>query len=353
MKKECISPHDEWERRTPIRREFPPNFNPDRYLSEIKEEATKHEGEFVLVISRHWQKTSFDMPEERTHYMVEQEIKLGTITAPFIEAEGGMGYLHIATPKFAELSNRLWGKDIVEVKKGPIEDFWVLKHFINMPLDGKSVYQAGIDAKNPGVALEIIVGDEKVRQWFEGEVNRDVDEHMLKIKNEKLREECIRNHRYLQPFSDFIRLADKIGRPVTDVPKDIEEYIEGQKLRVVSKLLELAEAEDKILKRLADIKGVKYVPLGNGINFADIDEQGSDDLEDLKILRSIQPNEDLKRLQAKAKRCLEVAFGWGMHENDWKIEKEEKPGVTTTIDVKRLIHGLCQYHEIPIPQEND
>lgn len=331
---------------------IPPDFDPEKRLVELTNDMGKYQSEFVLVVTRNWHTISCGLKPEL--YTIDEMAYLGIITPPFILDKDFD--IEIETPKHAVIDfdiNRIHLEP--KLASGSIQGWGIFKYELELPLERKTQEEGAILAfKEPGLALQIKVGDEAVRNWFEEKTREHLPEgtESLEEQNPELFREIYSNYIRIEALTAFSRAADMLGRPLVEEPKEVTEFIEKQKLTIVGELLALKQKEDKILAKLAEIQGMKAPKLGDGIHFADVDKTTAQDYQDLKIIKSIKPTEELNSVRRQIESTLEKAFELKLHHTDWEISQELQSGVTQKINVKRFIHSLCQFYEIPIPQES-
>jgi len=286
-------------------------FNSPKQWAEIKTQMEEHQGEFVLVIERRWDRHIAGGPDEH--------LRLGIVAEPCISQREGDVDLEVITP----LQSTVLPFGQVKVDEGPIRG--ILGTLLNCPLEKREgdFFSLG----DPGVRLEVVVGDEAV---------------MSRIKREE------------RAVANFAKMTRGIGRPLEDMEdfsQEMVELLEGSKRNLVENILGLVSTEREISNELRKIQGGKDVHLGNGLDFVGLDQQAEADFEDGKKIRSIKPTEDLTVIRRRIRGKLVEAFDLGLHLTDLKLEKEERPGLKTEVDVRVLISNLCQSHGVPIPQD--
>lgn len=103
----------------------------------------------------------------------------------------------------------------------------------------------------------------------------------------------------------------------------------------------------KLQQSLAEIEGSKLPRFSFGFE-SSYEREVAQDEEDINFLKSIPVNEERRIIQAKLEAAISDAFNLNMHQGEIKIVRQPRPGLTVTIEVARLIQGICEYYEIPL-----
>lgn len=145
----------------------------------LKKEMQIHDGEFVLMVVRHWEKLAFDIPEEQTPYSLDKDYYLGLISSPFIQIENSQ--IGIGTIQHVHFDEK---RPELEVTIGEgILNPWKAWDY-DLDRDSLAYPQSHPFEKNSKL-VEIIVGDQNVADWVTSEVKVGrVPDELLRLMDE-------------------------------------------------------------------------------------------------------------------------------------------------------------------------
>lgn len=141
-------------------------------------------------------------------------------------------------------------------------------------------------------------------------------------------------------------VAKQLGRELKSLPPESEKALLERKRKIFSNLQEAVEKERNLRKKLEGIKNIKAPKAGDGIHFADIDRNTEDEIEDLKIIKSIPLNNEHKEILGKIERYIGEALDFGIHKTPWIIKKDLEPG-KVEINVPQTVMNYCEYYDFP------
>lgn len=293
----------------------------------LQKESKEHLGEIVLVVNRQWEPSSYDTPASRTQYHLETEYKFAILNSPIkIEEGSNDAKIKIETENFLSVPDRYTVKPVWE-REGNILDYH--ESAIGYLSEKESPYSW---SRKPEKILEVVIGDAKASDWIEKEVRRDWEDS-LNLQN-------------LLKFRKAFRLLGK----------DLRFSEEGE--RIAQKELNLARAENlKSIYKLLSVEKMLERDIDRifgAISSGGVLREGAavtlvENEDDAKVV-SFGKRQRLEETRRRFQDVLNRSFDLGMHENEMLIENEIMPGHKEVIDVKRLVRGLCEKYEIPLPQ---
>lgn len=287
-------------------------------VSQIKVEMEAHQGEFFLSVEREWHFpgcTGFGYRPKEEDYRIQETVFMGLCTEPYLTVRDSDLELH--TPYY------VWPYPMGIYKKDKKEGSIIRYSFeLERPLPKKREKWGLEVRREPGLALEIFVGDKEVFSWF--------------LTHYKGKDMLV-----------YPRMAAMLGRSLLELPAPIQEVIHQRKQEILENLLSLV-GEDK--KLAAQIKRIYQVPEKGGVLY----EGGAltlvEDADDAFFVTWGQ-REELVMVRERAKRILTKAIELGMHKGEEVLRREIRPGQTVEIDIAKFIRGFCEYYEVPIPHD--
>ncbi|MDO8638210.1 MAG: hypothetical protein Q7R43_01450 [Candidatus Daviesbacteria bacterium] len=298
---------------------------PSLQVEETKQKMSSFLGEAVLVISRIWEQSGWDMPVYMIPYSFQERLFLGIITPPFLNEDNNYG-LKILTPQHA-ISKVWWRRDKISTETGPINDWRIYSYLLNKKLGpprskGESFgcFPRG-ERKNKDedkLALEIIAGDQEVTSWFvyDAQYGRmdDYEKEYLKNVEKRTTSEKV-NSEYIQHIKEtnlnlnvligYQKMRAALGLTAVVLPVDLEEKIN---LQISKSKLEAVENIEKL----------------------------------------IMEGKMLQDGQGGLRKAVEEAMKLGLHLKPWVIAREIVPGKKVEIDVPVFINNLAQHFEISL-----
>ncbi|MBM3205823.1 hypothetical protein FJZ41_03195 [Candidatus Shapirobacteria bacterium] len=301
---------------------------------DLKEELSQHQGEFVLLKKiEHRAHGHIDFEfNPKPHpelYHWEETASLGVISNKIpLDLDIKSGQIILAPEKHCVINKHQDRKSFLKndslsfvyyetAKLGQsIESFYA-----NDRPFFPSIYPTEEKINSQGVkdlAMEILVGDKKVFNYFKNRALLDL--YPLALK--------------------------QLGRELKKLPPESEKALLERKTNIFTHLQEAVEKERSLRKKLEEIKDVKAPKIGDGIHFTDIDEDIEKDIEDMKIIGSIPLSNKHEEILHKIERHLEEALDLEMHQTPWVIKKELDPG-KVEFNVPQIIMNYCEYYDFP------
>ena len=206
-------------------------------LGQIEKGMKEHEGELVLMVNRHWEQYSFDMPEEMTHYGLDVNYSLGIVTPPYLNVGDT---LEVCTEGHVDTTNRQL-PSVDKKEKGSIHHWNAYPH----DLDRLSVKEDRYPCpQQPSKLLEIVVGDQAVSEWLDQELFAGV---------------------IPDNWREFAARDDKFSPIYTEMAKrsfDLDLFLAFQKMaRAFGKELQLPEITTRIKDEV--LQGARTKTLGS------------------------------------------------------------------------------------------
>ncbi|MDP3955061.1 MAG: hypothetical protein Q8Q15_01725 [bacterium] len=338
---------------------LPPEIR-ERRIQELREQMKNQEGEFVLVVTRSWETHGIG-PVSRTFQTfqyVEECWHLGIITPPLLTRKGFNLIIH--TPKYALSIQEGGYEEKIKTRGGSISKYSKTNDDrLEAPL--KPDKKRPPNSPTPGLALEIIIGDEAVTAWFENLVETRMSQRYgqdflkdLEEKGPNYYEEFKSRFSNIKDLVTFREMQKALGREIPlseEESQKIDAEMNKRKVAALNELERLVRQERELLIKLAQIHKIKLPRITFGLDDHIYEEQVSQDEQDLRAIRSIPVNEEVGRIRGRIKEALEKAIKLEMHSDSWVFTRESTPGKTINIDVPRFIRGLCEYYEIKIPKK--
>lgn len=297
-------------------------------LSELKEKLQQHNGEFVLVITRRWERA---VMAGRPGSRMETEIYLGVIKEPFLDL--GLG-LSISTDKYVVTDLYYREHPRVYERSMPISSYWLGRPVGEMPVKDEDIgcFPRGRgrweEEREKEPAIEILTGDRVVSEWF------------TELGTAGL------------PF--FVKLQSLLVRTIplpTNLQTQVDGELKNQKLGILQKIDELIKAERIWLEKLAEIDKTRLPRISFPLDDSSYERTVREDEEDLKRIKGAPIRDEIKKTKTGIQHTIQQAIEMGMHKEPWIIVNEPTPGKKTEIDVPKLIRGYAEYYEVPIPQD--
>jgi len=324
---------------------LPPQERQNR-IQALKKEMRKHEGEFVLMVVRYWERLGRDMPEGQTPYGLDEVYCLGIIAPPYLQVENQE---IIVGMKEHVMFNPHRSYSGIKRNEGPPRFFLLgtawetdLGRFSHLEPDGLTHNKE---------LLEIIVGDQNVATWVEKEAAEGrIPSHLLELKEKspeffnKVKERQFDTNL----INIFQRMHMALGKELL-LSEETTQKLNGElnkiKVNVLTAIDELLQQEDQLKGRIRNIfdfvkKGGGILPVDGGITVVEDEDDAKVATWDLQ-----EKSAEIRRnIKSKLGRALEL----GMHETERTIEVEIRPGHKEVLDVRRFIRGLCENYEIPL-----
>ncbi len=304
-------------------------------LSELKKNLQRHNGEFVLVITKEWERA---IMAGRSGSLMKTTFYIGIIKEPFLEMYSGVGSnfgisteKHVVTDSYYREHPSVYEGSI---KSWDISSYWLGRPIGEMPIKHEEVgcFPSGRrhweEEREKEPKLEIFVGDEAVSNWF--------------IKGNGL--------------LFFHKLQSLLGRTISLPQKfqnKVDTEIQNQKLVILQEIDKLTKIEKIWAGKLAELGEIKLPRISFPLDDASYERTVREDEEDIRRIRSAPIKDEIKKTKASIQHAIQQAIELEMHKDPWVIVEEQTPGKKTEIDVPKLIRGYAKYYEIPIPQETD
>lgn len=295
-------------------------------LSELKEKLQQHNGEFVMAITRRWERA---VMAGRPGSRMETEIYLGVIKEPFLDLGIGLG---ISTDKYVVTGLYYREHPRVYERSIPISSYWLGRPVGEMPVKDEDIgcFPRGRgrweEERENEPAIEILTGDKTVSDWF--------------IKRNDL--------------LFFHKLQVLLGRTISLPPKlqdKVDTEIQNQKLGILQEIEQLIKVEKIWLGKLIEMGEIKLPRVSFPLDDASYERTVREDEEDLRRIRSAPIKDEITKTKASIQHTIQQAIETGMHKEPWVIIEEPTPGKKTEIDVPTLIRGWAEYYEVSIPKE--
>lgn len=320
----------------------------------LTREMQDHPGELVLMVVRHWEPYGFDMPEDETPYGLDTDYYLGVVQESYLEVgDANFSPIKITTNQHVTFDER---RPHLGIKRGdgPMTNFraWAINLDRKAELGVDNDLESGADRK----LLEIVVSDRAVGEWIERQATEGRMSRWTLRQRERdpqLFEAEKRKNLDVDLLVSFQRMHRMLGKELVfseEAAGLVEEGLSKKRVEILERLLRLTSDNLVLTRRRAEIKGLKLPRVGFPLEDASYERQVRNDERDLRILKSIPLAEEQRKLQGQIRRELTEILRLGMHEDPWVIIDEPRPGEKTEIDVPRLIRGLCEYYEVPIPR---
>lgn len=347
-------------------------FSPSPLVEEARQKLSSYPDEAVLVVERKWKQCGWDMPASRTPYSFEEALYLGESTEPFI-TEDHFYHLLIYTPRHAVTEDWL-RRDEIEVREGSIEGWELRSYNLNKKLGPKPSKREPFgcfpsaeprDERKEKFALEIIVGDQAVAEWFVDDAQFGMmpdyqKEYLEKYAKQvdpppatrKFAESIKESSLRLDVLVGYQRMRSALGLAAAVLPVELQDRVNlkvaERKLGIVRSIEELLLKDLTLQRKLVGIRSGKLPRVTVGLEGDLYEKQVRQDEEDLRSIKSYPIREEQQRLQGKLGAAIREAIKWGLHLESWVITREPMPGKKEEIDVPVFIKDLALLMEIPL-----
>lgn len=346
----------------------------EQRLRGIDESLRAHHGEFVLVVTREWTPvSSFGpvVPRELVSYILGEGTRIGIIREPFLQLRPELYGTNLVVSTDGYIAGLPSSRRGVKITSGSIgEDILSLSVGLNInkqvgPPPGR---RYGLDPKYEGYTdselasmpmVEIIAGDEAVTKWFHHQAQyermsrweRDFVESPNSSAEmaQQIRERCFKT----EVLESFQIIQATLGHVMPGLPPEIKQKIDEkerrEKLKILDNLESLAGEEQVLMYQLERARNITLPRITLGLGDNQYKREVAGDEKDLRRIKSIPVTREIEAVRARIRHQLESAFGLGLHEEEWIIVKEPRPGEKVEINVPQLIRGYAEHYEVPIP----
>lgn len=333
-------------------------------LEKLNQNLHAHNGEAVLVVTRYWDQCGWDMPEKDTPYAFAQSLCLGVATEPFLEQRRGIiGDLLVCSPQYVELEG-----EKVKVNEGPIRGWRIATYYLDKPLGPKKTNQnlfwsfpspEDDDMREKSLALEVLAGDQKVTEWFIQEARYGQLRACERLLIERYQDQINPDYQKLLEsrldtniLVGYTRMRAALGLPAAVLPIDLEARvlaaIQQRKSEMVTNIEKLLKMDADLSQRLAVLQKLQLPRIGFSLEGRDYEEAVLEDEVELRFIKSIPLTKNQRDIQDRLQATVKKAVNWGLHQEDWVISEEIRPGKKIETDIPVLIKGLAQYFEVPL-----
>lgn len=312
---------------------FPKEPEKAKQLHNLENQLRQHPGEFVLLkIIESEAHGHIFLSDGKPHpdlYHWEEKVQVGIISEGTpLNIDVKSGRIIIAPEKHSYINTWRGSKSFLENESISIP-WW---KFDQLGRSLESVYsndypslqhsqptEEQINSRGEkDIAMEILVDDDEVFKYF-------------------------KNHSLLDLYPI---VAKQLGRELKKLPVESEKAFNERKKGVFTNLQEAVEKERDLRNQLEQIKKTKASKIGDSIHFADIDQNTEDEIEDLKIIKSIPLNNEHKEILNEIKTSLKEALDLEMHQTPWIIKKDLDPG-KVELNVPEIINSYIEYYNFP------
>ncbi len=345
-------------------------------FDDLNEQLSAHEGQLFSVVTREWHLNRGLPGRTPNSYDFKYRGFLGVATAPFVENQ--QGHLQFYTPayvfqpgEFDRLNPSMRGHKItpegimrVEGPMGPIRPNGLTTVRLNNPLhQGGRQVNGMIGEWVRGYALEVVVGDEAVREWREAYAHNPLlMEQYGPAGTERLKKDEVfgiyeeygsyePDRNSLAVFKVMQEMLGKKPLPLTEsLSRKIEEFDYNHRIGILLRLDTLNDEMTKLFGKEEDTKKIRVPRMLFPGEDPRMEDQYRKDDKEMQMIARIPLLEKQRQMMAELKNALVEAQKLGLYTEGAVFELHPVAGKTVTYDSYALLQGIHQRFEIPIPK---